>query len=180
MGRVEFKSGSEHFSLNELLELGRRLSERKLTRMSLLDPIRQAEHQSYWRLKSAAELIGNLAGEVGKQVKAKASQAEQQLHDPSRNSARSRGRGPVARGSGEERTLPEPGTLVIRNHRFNGMRKDETYRFVVVRQPGTLLLLGDEDDFIYTNPSIAAQHATGHESVNGWDFFEISWKRVST
>lgn len=59
------------------------------------------------------------------------------------------------------------------------MREDETYRFVVVRQPGTLLLLDDENDYIYTSPSIAAEHATGLESVNGWDFFEISWKYES-
>jgi hypothetical protein len=178
---IKYLPGAEHLTLSELVELGRRLGEDDLDRMRLRDSVRDAEFQVYWRLRAAMELVGELSEPWANDLARAAAGAERQARYPERGSAKRWGGSSRSHG----RSLPEPGTLIIKPHSYQSWNVPEetlpdgtkrrvrypTFRFVVVRRPSSLILLGDDEDYIYTNPSIAARKATGNTAEQGWAFF---------
>ena len=182
--KVKYKQGTEHFEPHELLELGRRLDESQLETMGLLAAVMEQEKQAYWRLSAAAELLGPLAQSYAPDLSDAAHDAARQVAKPARGSAKQKGQ----RAQAGKRTFPEPGTLIVKQHRYqsynvptvtkNGKTTRSpfrTFRFVVVGHPSTLLLLGDDEDRLFRNPSLAASAATGNENEPGWDFFGLGY-----
>lgn len=179
---VKFYRGAKHFLRGELIELGRRLTETQLTKMQLLDEVVEAELEHLWRIKAALDLLKGSTGPFMEALKWELKLAEEYATKPDRKGSKLIGGHP---SSGENRTLPEPGTLIVRDYKYqrpfperrqaDGTFKkvtSETFRFVVVDTPSRLLRLGDYEGGIYLSVSSAAREATG-SSTDGWRFFEI-------
>lgn len=178
---VKFLKGAKYFNLGELIELGRRLTENQLKKMTLLKSVIQAEQEYFWRLKSIADLSRDFSGQISLEIEKESQLAEKFAFNPQRKSSPYVGRKNFSR----YRSLPEPGTLIIQKHHYqypgperiskNGSKhrvQSETFRFVVVDTPSTLLRLGDSQQVIYLSVSNAASAATG-KSENGWRFFRL-------
>ena len=165
MPEVKLLRFNRGFTIGELVDIGRRLSEKKLDKMRLLDYVKKAEKENVWRLKAAMELLKPLTHIHREVLWAELKRAEAQLVNPTRGQAKEVGGYPVP----GQRTLPKPG-IVLRCTHSRGHQK--TFRFLVVEQPGKLLWLGDPSGPVYRNPSSAARKAT-RTSVNGWDYFNI-------
>jgi len=174
----------KHFSIGELVGIGRRLTKAQLEDTRLFSYVEKAEKENVQRLRSIMDLIKpltHISPEVSKILLLELERAESQLSHPVRGPAREVGRTPKPEG----RTLPPPGTLYICSHKYrppkwrevkgpNGTRLlypiSDTFKFLVVKQPCKLVCLNDPDGPIYRNPSIAARKATGNQT-NGWEFF---------
>ena len=182
MKNPDYCNTSKHFTLGELVELGRRLIDSQLERMKLLHAVIKAEQEYYWRLKAAQDLFrestGQLREEIEKEIKIAAKFAE----NPLRKSSEEIGNNPRF---GEKRSLPQPGTIIERryNHQHPWPKKrqidgtfrtvqSEIFRFVVVDTPSKLIRLGEKDGGIYLSVSGAAKAATGSQT-DGWRFFGI-------
>jgi hypothetical protein len=180
---IRVREDPDRFEFSELIEMGRRLTEGQLQHMNLFDSVRQAEREAYWRFKAAAEALSKIGNDLSDDVQQKAQEAEQQFFDPSRGNSSYTGGTSRAYG----RTLPSPGALLVKGHRFqrhslrrkrqkadqSRVRAHQQFRFAVVEQPSSLILLGSDDGPVYRNPSRAAKAATG-TSADGWKFFGIN------
>lgn len=180
---VKFYKGAKHFCAGELVELGRRLTEAQLTKMQLLEAVMAAEQDHYWRVKAARDLLRDATGPIAEALEAELKRSEEYAKNPNRKGSKVNGAHP---SYGEKRSLPEPGTLIVRDYKYqhplperrqpDGTIKKvstETFRFVVVDTPSKLLRLGDYEGGIYLSVSGAASAATG-SNTDGWRFFEIS------
>ena len=174
--------GAKHFLLGELVDLGRRLTNQQLEKMQLLDDVISAEQQYLWRIRSVADISRDFTGDISKAIQRELVIAEKFVANPERKGSCFEGNGPVY---DEKRTLPVPGTLIIRRYKYQHPWPErtmpdgtlmkvpsETFRFVVVDTPCQLLRLGDEKNLIYRSVSGAAVAATG-SSTDGWRFFDI-------
>ena len=183
MNKVKQLTGANHFTIGELVDIGRRLSKEKLEEIKLLSAVADAETENAWRLKAAIELLKPLTHILPEILLFELERAEAQLINPVRGQGKEEGGIPQP----ENRTLPKPGTILIRPHNYQSYRWEKVknpngsesykysniFRFLVVEQPCKLLRLDDPNGPIYTNPSYAARAATGSSGVNGWDYFEI-------
>jgi len=163
--KVLTRYGKRGFTTGELVDIGRRLTKEKLAEMRLLGYVEKAEKENVWRLKAAIELLKPLTHIHREVLRAELERAEAQLIDPTRGQAKEVGGYPVP----GRRALPEVGTVLKCTH---SRGHQETFRFLVVEQPGKLLWLGEPSGPVYRNPSSAARKAT-RNSVNGWDYFNI-------
>ena len=163
--------GKMYLTMNELVEIGKRLKEDQLRSMNLFDKVRETEKEIYWRYKAASEILSCIEDNVTEEINLKASNAEEQFLNPKRGLSRIRGNSP----RGDDRLLLPPGTLLVKEHRFNLIHaSNKTFRFLVIKEYGSLILLGEENGPIYDNPSSAARAATKNKSENGWRFFGVS------
>lgn len=180
---TKFLKGSEHFLLGELVEMGRRLTELQLEKMSLLEAVIEAEKLYLWRLRAAQDLLRDATGPILETLLQELATAEKYVNEPERKGSNVIGKNP---GFGEKRTLPEPGTLIVREYSYQypyperrqidgsiKMVSSETFRFVVVDIPSQLIRLGETNGGLYLSVSGAAKAATGSQT-DGWRFFEIS------
>lgn len=172
MSKVTYAPGSEELTRKELLEVGRRLTRSTLEEIDLLDVVRRAELDAFWRARAAAELLTKRS-----EVLEESDDLRRQVLDPDRGSADMRRITSHPRG----RRLPPPGTVIIKKHRYQNWNAPDAaesvfteFRFVVIDPRGGLLLLGDDRDVVYGSPSAAATAATGNTAAKGWDFFGIS------
>ena len=165
MPEVKLLRFNRGFTIGELVDIGRRLSEKKLDEMRLLDYVKNAEKENVWRLKATIELLKPLTHIHREVLGAELERAEAQLINPTRGQAKEVG-GYAVPGL---RTLPKQGIVLKCTH---SRGRQETFRFLVVEQPGKLLWLGEPSGPVYRNPSSAARKAT-RTSVNGWDYFNI-------
>lgn len=161
-------TSEENFRLGELVELGRRLTEKQLEKMKLLEAVIQAEKEYLWRLRSIAYLARDFSGQLTAEIEKELSLAEKFAFDPERKKPYLIGKRPKF---GEKRSLPEPGTLIVIKTGSNARVSSQVFRFVVVDTPSTILLLGDEKNVIYRSVSGAAKAVTTC-SLNGWRFFK--------
>jgi len=106
MGKVKKLIGARHFTIAELVDIGRRLSKAKLEEMDLLSAVEEAEKENVWRLKAAIELLKPLTHILPEVLLFEVERAEAQLVDPIRGQAKEVGGTPRPEG----RTLPKPGT----------------------------------------------------------------------
>lgn len=179
---IEFHKGAKNFLLGELVELGRRLTDVQLEKMKLLDAVTEAEQEYYWRLKATNDLLRDCTGQLREELEKEFKIAEQFSKNPQRKSSNSIGNNPSI---GDKRSLPEPGTLIVRKYSYqypyperrqpDGSLKKvslETFRFVVVDTPSKLIRLGERNGGIYLSVSGAATAATGSQT-DGWRFFGI-------
>lgn len=179
---IKFHKGAKYFLLGELVELGRRLTDVQLEKMKLLDVVTEAEQEYYWRLKATHDLLRDCTGKFREELQKEFKIAEQFAKNPQRKSSKSIGNNP---GFGEKRSLPEPGTLIVRKYSYQypypeRMQPDgslkkvssEIFRFVVVDTPSKLIRLGERNGGIYLSVSGAATAATGSQT-DGWRFFGI-------
>ncbi|KXS53152.1 MAG: hypothetical protein AWU57_2471 [Marinobacter sp. T13-3] len=178
----KFLTGSQHFLLGELVEIGRRLTEPQIQKMGLLQAVIESEQEYLWRLKSVADLLRDSTGKFREDLDNELALAESFASEPKRPGSRLIGNSP---GVGEKRTLPAPGTLIVREYNYQypwPERKgpdgtatkvsSETFRFVVVDTPSKLIRLGESNGGIYLSVSGAASAATGSQT-DGWRFFDI-------
>ncbi len=182
MDKVKQLAGANHFTIGELVDIGRRLSKEKLEEMKLLPAVEEAEKENVWRLKAAIELLKPLTHILPEVLLFESERAESQLINPVRGQGKEKGGIPQTEG----RTLPKPGTILVRSHDYQSYRwkkvknpdgsesyiYTDIFRFLVVEQPCKLLRLDNPGGPIYSNPSYAASAATGSR-VNGWEYFEI-------
>ena len=161
--KVQSLYGAEHFLLGDLIELGRRLTDYELEKMHLLDSVVKAEKEYYWRIKSISDLMRDFTNKLKEDVDSEVEIAKQYAFDPKRKGSRLIGR----RSRSYKRSLPKPGTLIIR--KFG----QKYFRFVVVDTPSRILRLGETNGGIYLSVSRAASDATG-SSQDGWRFFECN------
>ena len=179
---IKFYRGAKYFLLGELVELGRRLTEAQLENMGLLEAVINAEQEYYWRIRTAYYLLRDITGQFREELEKEFKMAEQFAKDPKRKGSKLIGSHP---SFGEKRSLPEPGTLIVRTYKYQhpwperqqldgSIKKvpSETFRFVVVDTPSKLIRLGERDGGIYLSTSKAATDATGSQQ-DGWRFFEI-------
>ena len=174
--------GSKHFTLGELVDLGRRLRQEKLEQIGLLSAVQAAETEAVWRLQAAIELLTPLTHKSLGALCSELEQAKRQLTAPTRGQAKLTGGMP---GPGS-RSLPSAGTLLIRPRYLPSdiskipSNLDGGYayklanhlRFLVVEPPCKLLWLDEPGGPIYSSPSLAASTAMG-SSVNGWEWFGV-------
>jgi hypothetical protein len=182
MDKVNQLFGAKHFTVGELVDVGRRLTAEKLDEMKLLSAVEDAERENVWRLKAAIELLRPLTHILPEVLLFELERAEKQLVNPLRGQADEAGGTPRPEG----RTLPKPGTILARSHDYQcynwkkvkkpdgseSYRFSDTFRFLVVEQPCKLLRLDTPGGPIYRSPSDAASEAT-KSRVNGWDYFGI-------
>ena len=182
MDKVRKLVGSKYFTVGELVDIGRRLSEEKLEEMKLLKAVQEAEKENVWRLKASIELLRPLTHILPEALLFELEQAENQVTNPVRGQAKVVGGTPRPEG----RTLPPAGTILTRSHNYQSYnwkkiqkpdggysyRFSDNFRFLVVEPPCKLLRLDNPGGPIYRSPSDAASSATG-SNVNGWDYFGI-------
>lgn len=178
---VKFLRGSEYFKQGELVEIGRRLSESQLKTMELLEPVIEAEREYLWRLEASHDLLREGSGKLAWELEQELTIARKFVEQPERKSAPFHGNQGYFR---DKRTLPSPGTLIIKQHNYQYYNRperlkadgsivsSETFRFVVVTTPSQLIRLGESNGPIYISVSGAAGSAIGG-STNGWKFFGI-------
>ncbi|MFB1489311.1 MULTISPECIES: DUF4357 domain-containing protein [unclassified Thiocapsa] len=180
--KVKLLNGSAYFERGELVELGRRLSDAQLEQIGLREAVIGAEQEHYWRLLAASDLLRGGNDHLWGLLQSELQAARGWALSPDRKSPKLSGNHPAY---GEKRCLPPAGTLIERwifykspypeKLQANGLYKRvsrEKFRFVVIKPPFQLILLGDKENLLYLSPSAAAVAATGG-SVNGWDFFDI-------
>ena len=179
---TKYYKGSKHFTLGELVEIGRRLTEPQIEKMGLLEAVIEAEQDYLWRLKAAKDLLRESTGKFREELERELLLAEEFINEPKRTGSEAIGNNP---SYGEKRSLPEAGTLIVRRYKYqypwperrqpDGSVKKvsaETFRFVVVDVPSKLILLGERSGGLYLSVSGAATAATGSQT-DGWRFFEI-------
>ncbi len=141
--KVKFLYGAEHFLLGELVELGRRLKDEQLEKMGLLEYVVKAEQEYYWRIVAISDLMRDFTGLLKEEIYSGFEQARQYAMEPKRNGSNFIGQS--SRHGG--RSLPKPGTLIIRTFEYYN------FRFVVVDSPSKIIRFGDKDGGIYLNVS---------------------------
>lgn len=173
--KVEVESGPEALSIGELCELGRRLTTEMLEDLGFLRAVEQAEHEFFWRVTAAAELLQPLDGCRPAKLADRAESSKAQIQSPERGTATVRRISARTRG----RRLPQAGSVITKHHRFQGWNvppeggRSQEFRFVVINPRGRLILLGDDQDAVYGSPSAAARAATGNRAAQGWSFFGV-------
>lgn len=174
--KVEVDSGPEALSIEELCELGRRLSTDILADLGFLRAVGRAERELYWRVTGATELLQPLDGYGADELVDLAKSAKNQIESPERGTADVQRISAVTRG----RRLPEAGSVITKHHRFqmgnapqDGKGRSRAFRFVVINPRGRLILIGDDQDVLYGSPSAAARAATGNRAAQGWSFFGV-------
>lgn len=175
--KVEVAPGPDALSLRELCELGRRLAPEVLKDLGFLEAVERAEHNYFWRVTAAAELLEPLDGCRVSELSQQAEAAREQVVEPQRGSATVERISSISRG----RRLPPVGSVITKHHRFqrwnapsDGGPLSREFRFVVLDRRGRLVLLGDDQDVVYGSPSAAAKAATGNRAAKGWAFFGVN------
>lgn len=175
-GKVDVAFGPEALSIDELCELGQRLSADVLRDLGFLGAIEQAERECWWRLKTAAKMLEPLEGHCSGELARRAAKAMDQVQDPVRGSATVKRLSSQSRG----RRLPPAGSVITKRHRFRRGNvppdvdsRTCRFRFVVIHPRGRLILFGDSRDVVHGSPSGAAKAATRNRAAQGWTFFGV-------
>lgn len=84
MDKVKQLVGARHFTIGELVDIGKRLSNEILEAMNIFSAVEEAEKENVWRLKAAIELLKPLTHILPEFLLFELEQAESQIVNPVR------------------------------------------------------------------------------------------------